>query len=101
MAKTITPNYERIRESYCYILQTAWVDYCKAYKRWLDSIWFNEKGTICTMYTEDFKKQTDEAAERFYKAQKDLMDFDVWVEMEKKLKGVTNADSTYSKNNID
>lgn len=87
-SKLITPNYERMRSSYCYAVQTAWVKYCEAYKKWLDSIWFNELGEMCVFYTEKYREETDKAAEAFHKAKQDLMDFDAWARVEKRAKGV-------------
>jgi hypothetical protein len=39
------------------------------------------------MYTEKYKKETDKAAEVFNKAQQDLVDFDTWARVEKRMKG--------------
>ena len=83
----ITPNYERMRASYCYYLQTAWVNYCKASNAYLTSIWFDDNGKLCMLYSDKLKEKMDEAEAAFNKAGKDLHDFDVWVAMEKKMKG--------------
>lgn len=80
-------NYERMRESYCCAVQTTWVDYCKAYKEWLNSIWYNEKGEICMLYTTEAKEKAEKAEAAHLKALKDLNDFDTWVRVEKQLKG--------------
>lgn len=84
--KVIIPNYERMRESFVYTLQTAWDDYCKAHSLYLKSMWFNGRGELCTSYTKEAKQTLDEAEAAFIKAGKDLQDFDAWVRMGKGLK---------------
>ena len=80
---TLTPNYERMRESFCYAVQTSWQDYVKTHNEYLKSIWFNEKGEMCMMHTEERKEELYTAEKAFNKAYKDLLDFDEWVKMEK------------------
>lgn len=79
----IVPNYERMRESFCYALQTTWGDYCKAHTEYMKSMWFNEHGKLCTMHTDKRKEELDVAEKAFNKAYKDLQDFDEWVNTEK------------------
>ena len=81
--KIITPNYERMRESFCYALQTTWTDYVKAHNKYMESIWYNEKGELCMLYTEEAADKLEEAYNAFVKAKKDLRDFDEWVKIEK------------------
>lgn len=83
----ITPNYERMRECFCHALQTAWVDYCKANAAYLESMWFNEQGELCMLYTEQRKEELDKADAALTKAGKDLQDFDAWVRVEKEIGG--------------
>ena len=79
----ITPNYERMRESFCHAVQDAWNDYCIAQSKYLKSIWFNSDGKMVMNNTEKYKKEADEASAAFEKAQQDLVDFDKWVDMQK------------------
>ena len=79
----ITPNYERMRESFCYAVRTTWVDYVKASNEYMKSIWFNEKGELCMLYTDQRAEELDAAEKAFNKAQQDLVDFDKWVDMQK------------------
>lgn len=84
MRKSIlTPNYERMRESFCYAVQTAWQDYVKNHNEYLKSIWFNEKGELVMNGTKEFEEKFKEAEKAFNKAQQDLVDFDKWVDMQK------------------
>lgn len=85
--QTITPNYERMREGFCHALQTAWTEYCTASNEYLTSMWFNEKGEICMLFTNSKLEKYIEAEAAFDKAYKDLNDFDAWVEMDKKMRG--------------
>lgn len=86
MKEPIIPNYERMREGFCRAVQMTWADYCKAYKKWLDSIFFNEQGEMCMLFTEKYMEESERASEAFNKAYKDLNDFDAWVRMEQRLK---------------
>lgn len=81
--KMITPNYERMRESFCYAVQYTWLEYCKATSNYLKSIWFNERGELVMNGTDELKKKLDEATAAHDKALRDLKDFDEWVKMQK------------------